>query len=261
MKDKQEHSTPGVRSVISMQPAERASELKKALSNADVDFYNMPMIHTQTATLQPETHQVLDNLETFDLLVFTSRNGVKSFFRLLGQTGQKFPGKIKTAVIGQGTAEELKHIFRKADYIQPGNTSRDFAVYLKHQVLQGGEKILLALGNLAPDFLQNELSSQAFVQRINVYRTLPVRDYNVALMQKIRNDRYGLLVFSSPSSFDNFYGIYQKEETSGILRIVSIGQITTQAILNTTQAQVLTAKNPSTEGLLNEIKKYFHLKD
>ncbi len=241
-----------------MQPAERASELRKALENSDVSFYNMPMIRIETAELNAEIQTAFDRLEDFDLLVFTSRNGVVTFFKLLQQAGLTLFEKTKTAAIGKGTASALEKSYRKADYIQPGQTSRDFAVYLKKKVLRGGEKILLVLGNLALDFLQNELSQQASVHRIDVYRTLPVRKYDVDLMQKIRDDQYGLLLFSSPSAFANFYDIYQKKNTNACLRIVSIGETTTQAILNTTQAFVLTAKKPETRGLLYEIKQYFH---
>jgi len=258
LKNKLGNIAPGARTVISMQPAERVSKLRKALENSDVYFYNMPMIRTETVELDAEIRTAFDQLENFNLLVFTSRNGVKSFFSLLKQVGQKLPEKMKTAVIGKGTAAELEQVHNKADFIQPGNTSRDFAVWLKSEVLKGGEKILLALGNLASDFLQGELSPKASVYRINVYRTLPVQEYDVDLMQKIRDDQYGLLVLSSPSAFANFYDNYRKKKTNARLRIVSIGETTTQAILNTTQAFVLTAKIPGTDGLLNEIKKYFH---
>jgi len=241
-----------------MQPAERASKLRKALGNSGVDFYNMPMIRTETVELHAEIQVVFDRLKNFDLLVFTSRNGVKAFFKLLQQAGTELPEKMKTAVIGKGTASVLEQSYRKADYIQPGQTSSDFAVWLKNEVLKSGEKILLALGNLASDFLQTELSPQASVHRIDVYRTLPVREYDVDLMQKIRDDHYGLLVFSSPSAFANFYNNYKKKKLNARLRIVSIGETTTQAILNTTQAFVLTAKIPGTEGLLNEVTQYFH---
>jgi len=240
-----------------MQPAERASKLRKALEDSDVCFYNMPMIRTETVELNAEIQTAFDRLEYFDLLVFTSRNGVKAFFKLLQQAGLALPEKMKTAVIGKGTASALEQNYRRADYIQPGQTSRDFAAWLKNQVLEGREKILLALGNLAPDFLQNELSPQASVQRIDVYRTLPVQKYDVDLMQNIRNNQYGLLVLSSPSAFANFYDNYRKKKSNARLRIVSIGETTTRAILNTTQAFVLTAKEPGTEGLLYEIKQYF----
>ncbi len=258
MKSKPENIAPGARNVISMQPAERASKLRKALEDSDVCFFNIPMIRTETVELNAEIQTVIERLKNFDLLVFTSRNGVKAFFKLLKQVSQELPEKMKTAVIGKGTASALEQSYRKADYIQPGRTSRDFAAYLKNQVLKGGEKILLVLGNLAPDFLQNELSPQASVQRIDVYRTFPIQKYDNDLMQKIRDDQYGLLLFSSPSAFANFYDNYQKEKMNARLRIVSIGETTTRAILNTTQAFVLTAKIPGTEGLLNEIKKYFH---
>ncbi|GMT44334.1 MAG: uroporphyrinogen-III synthase [bacterium] len=239
-----------------MQPVERASKLRKALENSDVRFFNMPMIRIETVELNTEIQSAFDRLKNFDLLIFTSRNGVKAFFKLLDQAGLTFPEKMKIAAIGKGTAEEIRQYGREADYIQPGQTSRDFAAWLKDKVLTGGEKILMALGNLASDFLQNKLSPLAFVRRIDVYRTLPVQEYDVDLMQKIRDDQYGLLVFSSPSAFANFYGNYQKKNAR--LRIVSIGETTTQAILNTTQALVLTSRVPETEGLLYEIKQYFH---
>jgi len=260
LNDKENHIARVPRTVISLQPAERAEKLRQKLKNSGIAFFNMPMIRTETVTLQLEIRSVIDVLESFDLLIFTSRNGVNAFFKLLQQAGLALPDKIKTAVIGKGTASALEQRYRKADYIQPGRTSRDFAVYLKRNVLKGGEKILLALGNLASDFLQNELSPQASVQRINVYRTLPVQEYDLNIMQKIRDDQYGLLIFSSPSAFENFYSYYQnqKEKSDALLRIVSIGETTTRAIVNTTQAFVLTAKIPGTEGLLNEIKQYFH---
>ncbi len=255
MENKKIHIT---RAVFSTQPVERAEKLRQALGNSDIAFFNMPMILTKTVVPDKKISNIFSELESFDLLVFTSRNGVKAFFELWQKTKHLFPEKLKTAAIGKGTAEEIEHYHRQADFVQTGNTSHDFAVYLKTSVLKGGEKVLLALGNLASDFLQNALSPHAFIQRIDVYQTFPVQKYDSNLMQKIRDDQYGLLVFSSPSAFANFYGKYQKKKTNARLRIVSIGKTTTQAILNTTQALVLTAKVPATEGLLYEIKQYFH---
>lgn len=261
MKSNPKNIVPVDRIVISMQPVERAAELQKALQNSSIEFFNMPMIYTETTALDVEILNCFNDLQTIDILIFTSRNGVKGFFNLLSQAKKKLSEKTKIAVIGKGTAKTLEEKYRQADFIQPGNTSRDFVVYLKNQVLRGGERILLALGNLAPDFLQNELTPHASVRRITVYRTLPVGEFNADLMRRIRDNQYGLLVFSSPSAFANFHDKYQKEKTDALLRIVSIGETTTQAILKTMQAFVLTAKTSGTEGLLNEIKKYFHLKN
>lgn len=260
MNGNRQHIASGVRSVISTQPAERAAELQKALKNSGLEFYNIPMIRTQTVPVTPEIRETFNQMENFDYLIFTSRNGVRAFFSLWQKTGKEFPQRIKTAVIGKGTALELEKIFARPNFIQPGNTSRDFVSYLKKNVLRGSENILLALGNLAPGFLQRELSDIATVQRINVYHTLPVENYDNTVMQQVLSNHYGLLVFSSPSAFNRFYEICQKEKSEVPLRIVSIGETTTRAILKITQAFVLTAKVPGTEGLLNEIKKYFHLK-
>lgn len=261
MDENRQHIVSGVRSIISTQPAPRAAELQQALKLSGLSFFHLPMIQIQTVSLTQNIIKTFHRLHTFQHLIFTSRNGVDSFFKLWQQTGKTFPDSIKIAVIGKGTAETVVQNAHRVDYIQPGNTSRDFARYLKEEVIQSGEKVLLALGNLAPDFLQDQLSPQAQVERINVYQTLPVKDYDRKTMEKVFQNQYGLLVFSSPSAFYNFYAIYQQEKTNAPLRIVSIGEITTNAILNTTKAMVLTAKKPGTAGLAQEIIKYFHLKN
>ena len=112
LKDKQEHIASPVHTVISMQPAERASELRKALKNSDVYFYNMPMIRTETVELNAEIQTAFDRLENFDLLVFTSRNGVTAFFKLLQQAGRSLSEKTKIAAIGKGTASALEQNYR-----------------------------------------------------------------------------------------------------------------------------------------------------
>ncbi len=253
------HNLP--HTVISLQPAERAAALGRALQGSPVAFFNLPMIYTETVPLTKETEQKLRQLPQIDLLVFTSRNGVKSFFSLLKKTGISLPVRTKIAVIGHGTAGTLEQLYRPADFIQPGITSADFIAYLQKEVLDEKQRIMLALGNLAPDRLENGLKPFATVQRINVYQTFPVKTYDKSLMQAIEENRYGLLVVSSPSAFYRFHELYHPRRENP-LRMVSIGQITTGAVLKKEpQAVVLTAKKPGTEGLLNEIKKYFHLKN
>ncbi len=253
------HNLP--HTVISLQPAERAAELGKALQGSGIAFFSLPMIYTETVPLSKEIENNFHHLHRFDLLVFTSRNGVNAFFALLEKTGVSLPGRIKTAVIGQGTANELEKAYRPADFIQPGNTSADFIRFLRTEVIREKQRVLLALGNLAPNTLENGLKPHVPVKRLNVYQTLPVKTYNKSLLQDIENNRYGLLVVSSPSAFHQFHALYHPRATTP-LRIVSIGKTTTGAILKKEpQAIVLTAAKPGTEGLLEEINKYFHLKN
>ena len=250
------HIIPEV-SVISTQPVEQAQRLKEALVSTSVAFYNMPMIRTEVYKMNDSIRGTLKKLNRYTHIIFTSKNGVNAIFKLLDEAGLSFPKNLKTAVIGQTTATSLEKVHRKADFVNPGQTSVEFLEALKNNIIRQEDKILMVLGNLAPTRMQEELSKIATVDRLDVYQTIGLSRYDESLMQNIRDNRYGLLVFSSPSAFQNFYKFYQIKKSIAPLRVVSIGKITTQAIQDITEAQIYTAREAGVEGLKNEIIHYF----
>ena len=259
MSAKQLNSVPGEKSVISTQPFEQAEKLKTALEGTGITFFNLPMIRTEALPLSWDIKDAIRNLNQFNLLIFTSKNGVINFWKALEQMNVTFPSGLKIAVIGGGTSRALQEYHGKPDYVNEGKTSTDFAAYLKSEIISESDKILLILGNLAPDFLFNELNEIADVKRINVYQTLAEETCDENILKEIRDDRYGLLVFSSPSGFSNFYKFYQSgEKKESRLRILSIGNTTTEAIAGICDADIITAAVPGTQGLKNEILSYFH---
>jgi uroporphyrinogen-III synthase len=256
---KQLNSIPGEKSVISTQPFEQAEKLKTALEGSDISFFNLPMIRTEALPLSGEIIDVIQDLSRFSLVIFTSKNGVGAFWKALEQMKIIFPASLKTAVIGRGTAKALQKYHGDPDFMNEGETSTHFAAYLKSGILSESDNVLLVQGNLAPDFLLNELNKIAEVKRIDVYRTVPEETCDENILNEIRNNRYGLLVFSSPSGFSNFYRFYQRgAEEKFPLRILSIGNTTTEAILGICKADIITAQKPDTLGLKNEILNYFH---
>ncbi|MBN2616636.1 MAG: uroporphyrinogen-III synthase [Bacteroidales bacterium] len=244
------------RLVISTQPVEQAEKLKSVLSESGIDFLSLPMIRTETAEPDEDVLSVLKNLSGFDRMIFTSKNGVVAFASLLVKLQISFPEAIPVAVIGKGTAAELQQSGSKNIELNPGNTSADFAVFLNQSVLKSGENVLLVQGSMAPDFLEKELSQKATVTRINVYHTLPVEETDLSTIEKIKEDQYGLLVFSSPSAF-TFFSHYVDPHTQK-LRILSIGSTTTAAIKKTADVEIITAEKPDTKSLKKEIIHYFN---
>ena len=228
------------------------------MKGSGITLFNLPMIRTEILPLSDEIRMKILELSQFNLVIFTSINGVDAFWKNLDATNVRFPATLKTAVIGAGTALAVKKHHGNPDFINEGKTSTDFAEYLKSEVIRNDDKILLVQGNLAPDYLSNELDKLADVKRINVYRTVPEENCDMELMTNIRNDRYGLLVFSSPSGFSNFYKFYNGGEEKSPLRILSIGKTTTSAISGICNAEIITAEKPGTQGLKNEIIRYFH---
>lgn len=243
------------RSVISTQPVEQAEKLRVALTGTGIDFFSLPMIRTEAVQPDEKLLTVLKNLSGFEHLIFTSKNGVSAFAGILEQAGIATP-KISISVIGKGTAFAANQAGFHPDHINPGGTAVEFAAYLLDNVIQEDENVLLVQGQLAPDFLEKELAAKAKVTRINVYLTLPVESVDSTLLSAIRADRYGLLVFTSPSAFQHF--TQQIDPKSRQLRILSIGNTTTAAITAAADADIITAPRPGTEALKKEIIHYFN---
>ena len=123
--------------IISTQPGNQAEKLAGLIISNDVDFISMPLIKTKPFELNKEIQDTIKNIDLFNWIIFTSKKGVTSFFKLLGDFN--FPynkmKELKFAVIGDSTAKELENLGLKANYINPGNTSKEFLFYLLRDII------------------------------------------------------------------------------------------------------------------------------
>ncbi len=241
--------------IISTQPLAQAKKLSALIQSKDVEFISMPLIETETIDLNEKIKNTLNKISNFDCIIFTSKRGVSGFFKLLKDL--EIPNNkikaLKFAVIGEPTAAELKKYGFKADYINPGNTSREFLFYLLRDFINNCDKILMPLGNLASNYLPNALSEIANVTRIDVYETIKLKEVNKSILNKIDQNDYHLLIFTSPSAFENFIEITGYKPNNRKLSILSIGQTTTNAIKKLGFDVQITAKKSTIEGLAVEI--------
>ncbi|WP_340114403.1 hydroxymethylbilane synthase [Maribellus mangrovi] len=246
------------KTIISTRAADADEELTRMLQSRGANVINCPMIVIETTELTAGDKQVLGQLDRFDWLFFTSRNGVIHFFRQLMdlQGGTSLPASLKIAVIGSKTAAELDYYGYAPNFTASGNTSHEFAAEFKKQVNPENKKLLLALGNLAGDALEKELTADNEIQRLEVYQTVQPEKIEEKAANLISNDRYDCILFTSPSTFNNFYE-RMESRLSAPLKMASIGPTTTKAIEAKGLAPVVTAKDSSAEGFFSSIVDYF----
>ncbi len=244
--------------IISTQPVEQAKKLSILIKSPDLELISIPLIKTKTLELNNQIKSALNKLYDFDWVIFTSKKGVIAFFKLLNdmKLSQNKIKSLKFAVIGISTASELNNQGFKADYINPGNTSKEFLFYLLRDVLNNYDKILIPLGNLANNFIPDALSEISSVTRIDVYETIKLKEINKKVLIRINENDYKLLVFTSPSAFENFIEITGYKPKDKKLNILSIGQTTTNCIQKLGFDVNITAKKSTIEGLANEIKNF-----
>lgn len=97
--------------IITTQPADQAEEILILLNAKGAKAYNLPMIETRTIKIPDDEFRQLMLPGKFDLLVFTSKKGVRGFFENLYDLQGNFhlPAELNIAVVGHATGAELKN--------------------------------------------------------------------------------------------------------------------------------------------------------
>lgn len=243
--------------IVVTSPIESGEKLKDLLETQGAKAVLFPTIETIIPELSAEILEALENIQNYDWLVFTSKKGVQAFFYFLTKVKEKkqLPESLKIVLIGKKTAIELEKYGHSADFINQGNTSDDFIVNFENVIKNKSSKILLALGNLAPDKIKNAFSERHTLDRINVYETQIPQNFDTQKLKEIKNNNFDFIIFTSPSAFYNFILITDFDNKQLENKIITIGDTTTNAIEKRGYKVAITARKSTMEGIIETIIK------
>ena len=189
----------------------------------------------------------IENLqvEAFDLknysLIFTSLNGVKSFFNNGFKPNEDFTSRNynKIYCVGEKTKRELrKNGFGSFKVLKNAEMLSKFIIdNCVH------EKFIHFCGNLAIDVLDKELP----LQNIS-YKKVTV--YNTEELNPVIPEKYHGIVFFSPSGVRSF----AKNNSLENSLLFSIGETTSKELRKHTKAEIFTSKKNTLSNLLLVIK-------
>jgi uroporphyrinogen-III synthase len=245
---------------ISTRPEGQSDEIARLFTEAGATVIEMPLVKIQPAALTDDEKKYFHQLHNFQWLVFTSTNGVRSFFENLQeiQGNQILPDSLQIAVIGNKTEQVLNSFGYKAAFTNPGSTGEDFAEYFIQKIQTENKKpnILLALGNIARNVIQNELTEFANCTRLNLYETKSPETLDKSAIQRILSEKYEMLLFTSPSGIKNFLKLAGEIQPEKI-RIACIGETTANAALENNISPIVVAENSTVVGLFDSVLKYY----
>jgi uroporphyrinogen III methyltransferase/synthase len=202
--------------------AKQASGISARLSALGAEVIETPMIETRTlecplVMASPEGARQsrpadFSSLANFDILAFTSTNGVESFFKQLFAAGydvRVLAGK-KIASVGKITEKKLLEYGIRCDYVPEDHTGEGLGKLLAALIPQSTEgatshltpRILLLQGNLADDTLLNLLPQAT---RWVVYETLPVAELPEWKREAVAGA--DAVVFASTSAVENYCSV------------------------------------------------------
>ena len=182
--------------------AKQASGITARLTALGAEVIETPMIETRDVIPAKAGISSADfsSLANFDILAFTSTNGVESFFKQLFTAGfdvRVLAGK-KIASVGKITEKKLLEYGIRCDYVPEDHTGEGLGRLLASLPLDHS-RILLLQGNLADDTLLKLLPQAT---RWVVYETLPVSELPEWKREAVASA--DAVVFASTSAVENF---------------------------------------------------------
>ena len=268
--------------------AKQSSGITARLTALGAEVIESPMIETRSlekpqTVCHPERSTVgaeskdpglqgsvdFKSLANFDILAFTSTNGVESFFKQLFAADydvRVLAGK-KIASVGKITEKKLLEFGIRCDYVPEDHTGEGLGLLLRevvdkceHVILSEERsseskdlvesRILLLQGNLADDTLLKLLPKAT---RWTVYETLPVAELPDWKREAIASA--DAIVFASSSAVENFAQI--SSLSSFVSRLsFCIGRMT-EASAKKHGFETVTSDETTMDSLVKKIVEYY----
>jgi len=219
-----------------------------------------------TINIKPltETNELLGTLAKitdYDWIIFTSGNGVTTFFESLQGLGKdaRVFGPSKIAAIGNGTAAKLSEFGISADFVPSVFTSKELGRQLIGYTNLQNKKVLLLRSKIASyDIVELLDKAGAEVQNVAVYTTVEQKIQSEWLIEEISKARIDWLTFASPSSANGFFEQIRSDlVNSGNVKIASIGPVTSERLKTLGVRIDVTSTDHTLDGLLDAIEQTY----
>ena len=248
----------GGRSILVTREEEKAWETAREVERAGGIPIVFPTIATQPMEDPGPLKEAIGRVGEFDWVAVTSRTGARVLVELARDLGV-FPGGVRLAAVGGGTADEL----RKAGL--------DVAVVPKRQ---DGEGLAMAMASTAPlgrvlvlkamegrDTLATMLVAAGFnVQTVAAYRTVVASHTDDEVRSLLSGPRPDAALFMSPSAFHGLLAILGTGVALHWLAdvfLVAIGPVTADAMARSGATVGLVASEPRVASVLDELARRF----
>lgn len=244
--------------IINTRPEGPDDSISVALEELGAVVFTMPLIEITPIKLSLKNRLNILKNNHYQWLVFTSKNGIDNLFNQLKE--HLIPDQLpfKTAVFGERTAMSLKKWGFTPNLINTGDTSEGLLNDLL-PILEPEDRVLLVVGDLASGLLVNAIKQTAQVERVDVYRTVFVHSIDWKILNRIKEDRYDMFIFTSPSGFKSFMFHTGGEIDLNKLKTACIGPTTEEALLAEGLNPLVVARPSGKRGLISGLEHYFNL--
>lgn len=214
------------RRIVVTRPRAQAQRFIDLLEQEGAEVIPFPTIEIVPAASYERLDAAIEQLATYDWLIFTSVNGVQYFVDRL-RARQKGLGNLqhlKIATIGPATAQAVEALSLQVHAV-PEEYRAEALVTVLGEVK--GKRMLLPRAAQARAVLPKELQAMgAHVDEIAAYQTVPPQATAVQEVRTLlQTGKIDLVTFTSSSTVKNFAALFSADELPTLCRKTLIGCI------------------------------------
>ncbi|MBI5802491.1 MAG: uroporphyrinogen-III synthase, partial [Verrucomicrobia bacterium] len=223
------------------------------------DVLEIPTIKIVAPKRQELVAEVMGGLGSYQWIVFTSPNGVTSFFDYFFKAFDDIRGLgcVRVAAVGPATAAKLKEFHISVDAMPDKYLAKDISKAIAAKDDLENLRILLLRAEVANPELPKLLEDAgAIVDDVAVYQTVPETEDVTGAAARLLEDGADWLTFASSSSVENFHARFPLPELLKkfpALKTASIGPETTKALVALGLKPTVEAKQHTIAGLVQSV--------
>lgn len=240
--------------ILVTRPKEQATELRTPLEEMGAEVLFQPAIEILPPEDWSEIDKSLHEIEAFDWLIFSSRNGVQSYLDRLLQIGYdtRALAGCRIAAVGARTAEALADYALAADQVP-----EDFKAESLVEALQDsarGKSILSIRANRGRDILARGLTAAgASVTEIVAYRSQDIAKPDSRIARLMADGSIDWTTVTSSAIARSIHKMFPSDLANS--KLASISPITSGTLQDLGHSIAAEASPHTMQGLVESIRK------
>lgn len=212
------------------------------LEDLGAEIIEFPTLEIVPPDTYHEMDKMLEQVEEYTWLIFTSRNGVKYFFKRYFEKDRDIRDLkgVKICAVGKKTEDEVKKYGLKVDIVPDVYRAEGLIkIFTSKQKAGNADKPLAGVKFLLP---RAEVAREIFPEKIRelggtidipvVYKTIKPESRGKRLRRFLKAGKITIATFTSAATFRNFMAIMGKDADlllKGVV-IAAIGPVTSHAV-------------------------------
>ncbi|HTL58025.1 MAG TPA: uroporphyrinogen-III C-methyltransferase [Candidatus Limnocylindrales bacterium] len=245
--------------IVVTRSREQASQLTSQLHELGAEVLEVPTIKIEPPTRRQEIVDALLELNSYDWLVFTSPNGVATFFEYFFRQfhDMREIGGARIAAVGPATATKLKELHLQVDLMPDEAMASSIAEAFSEYESIENLKICLLRAEVANRELPAALEALgAIVDDVACYKTVPEPHDPTGAAARLIQSGADWITFTSGSTVEHFHTRFDLPELVrkfSSLKLASIGPETSKTLAELGLKPTVEAKQHTIEGLVNAL--------